>query len=304
MEKCAKIHSLLYNGGTVKQLYAPFLSRILSVFFFSVAAGTIIGFHQFSFSWPKLSANAILWNFQNEETATTTETITNRESICVPIVVYHSVRPHTKGEPADQERFDITPELLKEHLEYLKKEGFTTISFDALADYFDERKPLPSRPIILSFDDSWKNQYAYAFPLLKEYSVTATFFVFTNSLNRKNHLTWDEAREMQKAGMSIGSHTKFHPYLDNITDSLELQKEIAGSKKILEESIGVPITSFAYPFGEHGTTTINEVRRAGYRAARSLRGGNMQGEDDRYTLRAFLATDDFAEFKRMINKNF
>jgi len=288
----------------VKQSHVAFLFRILSVLFFSVAVGMIAGFQHISFSRLKLSANAVLWNFQNEETAKTTETATKRESVRVPIVVYHSVRPHAKGESADQERFDITPELLEEHLAYLKKEGFTTISFDALADYFDTGKPLPVKPVILSFDDSWKNQYAYAFPLLKEYSATATFFVFTNSLNRKNHLTWDEAREMQKAGMFIGSHTKFHPYLDNITDAVELQKEIAGSKTILEESIGIPISAFAYPFGEHGTTTIAEVKRAGYRTARSLRGGVMQSEEDRYSLRAFLATDDFEEFKRDVNKNF
>lgn len=267
-----------------------------------MAIGVSIGIQSFSFSLPAPFASVILWNTPNEDTATTTTTTVIRENIHLPIVVYHSVRPHTTREPASQEQFDITPNLLRKHLEYVKQEGFTTISFKTLADYFDNGAPLPTKPIILSFDDSWQNQYVYAFPLLREYSVTGTFFVFTNSLNRKNHLTWDETREIQRAGMEIGSHTKFHPYLDNITDPTELEKEIAGSKTILEESIGVPITTFAYPFGEHGTTTVEEVKRAGYRTARSLRGGNMQSEKERFTLRAFLATDDIEEFKRMIEK--
>lgn len=261
-----------------------------------------IGIHSYSFSWKTQFAGAGMWNAENTNATSTKPIIIKRLDAIVPIVTYHSVRPHTEGESSEQERFDVTPDLLREHLEYLKDRGFTTISFETLANYFDGETPLPPKPIILSFDDSWRNQYIYAFPLLKEYSATATFFVFTNSLDRKNHLTWDETREMQKAGMEIGSHTKFHPYLDDITDPIELKKEIAGSKTILEESIGIPITTFAYPFGEHATTSIDEVKRAGYRTARSLRAGVVQSESDRYILRSFLATDDLEDFKRMTER--
>jgi len=261
-----------------------------------------IGVHSYSFSLKTQFAGAGMWDLQKEEPATAPAPLVKPESAIIPIVTYHSIRPHIEGESEEQERFDITPELLKDQLEYLKKEGFTTISFDKLADYFDGKTSLPEKPIILSFDDSWKNQYVYAFPLLKEYSVTATFFVFTNSLDKKNHLTWDETREMQKAGMEIGSHTKFHPYLDDITDPIELKTEIAGSKNILEESIGIAITSFAYPFGEHALASIDEVRRAGYRTARSLRAGVVQKREDLFTLRSFLTTDSLENFKRMVNR--
>ncbi|MCK9352016.1 MAG: polysaccharide deacetylase family protein [Candidatus Paceibacterota bacterium] len=223
-----------------------------------------------------------------------------RSPVKVPIAIYHSVRPYIKGESAEQDRYDITPELLAKHIKYIKDNGYTAISFDALADYFDEGKPLPVKPIILSFDDSWRNQYLYAFPLLTKEKITATFFVFTNSLNHGNHLSWDEVRDMKKAGMEIGSHTKFHPYLDNIASPTILAAEVSGSKTILEESIGTPITAFAYPFGEHGTTTVAEVKRAGYRIARAIRGGNIQSADDRYALRGFIVSDDFKEFVRII----
>jgi peptidoglycan/xylan/chitin deacetylase (PgdA/CDA1 family) len=224
-----------------------------------------------------------------------------RAPVKVPIAIYHSVRPYTPGESKEQDRYDITPELLKKQLRYLQDHGFTTISFESLADYFDNGTLLPEKPIILSFDDSWRNQYMYAFPLLQKEKMTATFFVFTNSLNRKNHLTWNEAREMKKEGMEIGSHTKFHPYLDNIASPAVLATEVSGSKSILEESIGAT-TAFAYPFGEHGTTTVAEVKRAGYRTARAIRGGNVQSIDDRYMLRGFIVSDNFEEFVKTINK--
>jgi peptidoglycan/xylan/chitin deacetylase (PgdA/CDA1 family) len=226
-----------------------------------------------------------------------------RQPVKVPIVIYHSVRPYIKGESAEQNRYDVTPELFTKQVQYLKNNGYTTISFEMLANYFDEGKTLPIKPIILSFDDSWKNQYTYAFPLLKKEKMTGTFFVFTNSLNRGNHLRWDDVREMQKAGMEIGSHTKFHPYLDNIKDPVTLEKEISGSKNILEESLGTTTIAFAYPFGEHATTTVNEVKRAGYRTARAIRSGNIQSIEDRYTLRGFIVSDDFGEFVRTIEKS-
>jgi peptidoglycan/xylan/chitin deacetylase (PgdA/CDA1 family) len=211
------------------------------------------------------------------------------------------VRPHIKGESKEQDRYDITPELLMKQLQYLKANGYTTISFDTLADYFDTGKTLPVKPVILSFDDSWRNQYQNAFPLLVQEKMSATFFVFTNSLNRKNHLTWNETREMKAAGMEIGSHTKFHPYLDQVASVALLDNEVIGSKKILEESIGTT-TAFAYPFGEHSTSSVNEVKRAGYRVARTILGGNMQSEGEKYTLRGFIVSDDLAEFIRTIEK--
>ena len=265
---------------------------IAVLFVFSAVAGSFSGYAKgdvFTFELPKKTKEIDV------------KQIEIREPVKVPIVIYHSVRPHVKGESAEQDRYDITPELLQEQLTYLKNNGFTTISFDALADYFDGKKILPVKPIILSFDDAWKNQYTYAFPLLKKEKMTGTFFVFTNSLNHGSHLRWDDVREMQKSGMEIGSHTKFHPYLDDIKDPAVLANEIAGSKKILEESVGTT-TAFAYPFGEHGTTTISEVKRAGYRIARAIRSGNMQTIEDRYTLRGFIVSDDFKEFVRTITK--
>jgi len=135
--------------------------------------------------------------------------------------------------------------------------------------------------------------------------VSGTFFVFTNSLDRGNHLTWDNVKEMLKDGMEIGSHTKTHPFLNDIKDSEQLKNEIEGSKKILESELGVTIESFANPFGEHSTTTVQTVEDAGYRVARSLlmkAGGNMQSKDNRYTLSAFLVTDSLADFERKVSK--
>jgi peptidoglycan/xylan/chitin deacetylase (PgdA/CDA1 family) len=282
----------LYNNGTMK-----LLQGVRGIFFstlcFSLAAGAMLG--SYSFGFFKLSETMAEENMVPAIAAP-------REDVRVPILVYHSVRPHKGKESAYQELYDVAPELLRRQLAYLKENGYAAISFGTLADYFDNGAPLPEKPVILSFDDGWKNQYEYAFPLLKEFETTATFFIFTNAVNRGNHLTWGELREMRDAGISIEAHTKTHPYLIKITDPEELKREIAGSKKILEEELGAEVTSMAYPFGQYDDASIEEARAAGFRTARSLRGGVMQSESERYILRASLATDDFEAFKKFLEQ--
>lgn len=221
--------------------------------------------------------------------------------IKVPIVIYHSVRPYIGSESQMQDTYDVTPELLASQVAYLKTHGFTTITFEALSNYFDYNTPLPVKPIILSFDDSWENQYKYAFPVLKKENVIGTFFVFTNSLGVKHHLTWSETLEMKNAGMEIGSHTKHHPYLDLIASPALLSDEVSGSKKILETKIGTT-TTFAYPFGERATSSVDAVRAAGYKTARAIRAGNEQTIEERLILRGFIVSDSLEDFIRKVNK--
>jgi peptidoglycan/xylan/chitin deacetylase (PgdA/CDA1 family) len=267
---------------------------IVIMFCFALAMGSWLGFYSRGFFLLTTTAAE-----KNIAIALPSVPIT-RANVQVPILVYHSVRPHIKKESVYQDFYDITPELLRGHLEYLKENRYETISFGMLADYFDTGATLPKKSVILSFDDGWKNQYEYAFPLLKEFGATATFFVFTNAINRGNHLTWEQLREMRDAGISIEAHTKMHPYLVKITDPKKLVNEISGSKKILEEELGLHITSFAYPFGTYDDAVVAEVKNSGFRTARTLRGGIEQSESERYVLRASLVTDNFEDFKRFL----
>lgn len=116
-------------------------------------------------------------------------------AINVPILVYHSVRPQIKGESPLVDYFDVTPEGFERNLTYLKGNGFSVIPFSDLVKALVEEKELPQKPIVLTFDDGWENQYVYALPLLKEYKVTATFFVFTNAIGHKHFLSWEQIKE-------------------------------------------------------------------------------------------------------------
>lgn len=194
-------------------------------------------------------------------------------SVALPIVVYHSVRPNFNGQTAEVKRYTVEPEILDHELAYLHDNNYHVISLTALSKYFDEGIPLPAKSIVLTFDDGWKNQYTYAFPLLKKYGFTATFFVFTSAIGHKNFMTWDQIKEMDAAGMTIGGHSRTHPYLTKITDPIALKKEITGGKQVIEEHLGHKIETFAYPFGLYNATTTRAVYDAGYRIARTSKPG-------------------------------
>lgn len=197
--------------------------------------------------------------------STTTSTT---EKFKFPILVYHIVRPSYPSDSSAVRALAHTPEVFDEQMQYLGTAGYHVVSFSALENYFRDNTPLPAHPIIISFDDGWSDQFIYAFPILEKYHYTATFFVFTNPIGTKGFITWDELRIMQKAGMTIGSHSRSHPYLTKVIGSTALWNEISGSKQTLEQRLGIPIHEFAYPFGQYNPAILAAVEQAGYRSAR------------------------------------
>jgi peptidoglycan/xylan/chitin deacetylase (PgdA/CDA1 family) len=201
----------------------------------------------------------------------------------MPIFVYHHVVPgHAAG------ALFVTPDGFEQQLKFLRDNGYQTVSFDDLADCLEYGAPLPDRPAIISFDDGWDNQFNYAFPLLQKYGFTATFFVVTDYLDHQNFMTTDQLKTMIAAGMTIGSHSRSHPALPAIGKPQRLKDEIAGSKAWLEEKLGVPITTFAYPYGAHTPPVVVAVKDAGYRTARTVDDGTHYTLGDLETLAGLI----------------
>ncbi len=174
--------------------------------------------------------------------------------------------------------------------------------FSDLENYFAGGTPLPPHPVILSFDDGWSDQFTYAFPILQKYDYPATFFVFTNAIGRKGFLTWANLRTLVASGMSIGDHTRSHPFLTNITSTSTLWDEIDESKKLLEKELGVPVGEFAYPFGRYNPAIMSLVREAGYRSARGDFYSGDQSDDRLFELSAMNVPTTLARFESLLPK--
>lgn len=220
----------------------------------------------------------------------------------VPILIYHSVRPYYPGITNIVKEYTVPPNIFDDQLRYLRDNGYTPITLDDLTAHFNSNKSLPDQPIIITFDDGWENQYRYAFPIMQKYGYTGIFYIYSNPIDKKVFLKWDEVKTMVDANMVIGDHTKSHPELSKIKDDATLRQEIEDSKKIIEAKIRKPVNDFAYPFGDFNSHTVDIVKQAGYKSARTVFKGTHQTNDIVFTLHGIIVTGDFNRFVSLINE--
>lgn len=192
-------------------------------------------------------------------------------SILVPVIVYHRIGYAPAKAGSVYKSLTIEPEWFEKHLQYLRDNGFHTVHFSDVADYFTTGKPLPKNPVMINFDDGYKDFYTNALPLLKKYNMTGTLFVVAGSVGYPAYVTWDQILEARDAGIEIGAHSMTHPYL---TKSKKAAFEITQSKKVLEEKLGITVTAFAYPYGSYNTSIEQMVKDSGYTTGRSFTTGN------------------------------
>jgi peptidoglycan/xylan/chitin deacetylase (PgdA/CDA1 family) len=213
------------------------------------------------------------------------------EGAVVPILIYHSIRPYIPSDSKGARRWIATPETLEAELSWLRTNGYTSVTFDALAARIQSGAPLPPRPIVISFDDDWQSQYVNAVPLLRKYGFTATFFIWVRAVGRAHHMTWDEIRELDVQGMEIGCHTLTHLILPKLKSDDMLRREIVSAKDMIEARIGHAVTSLAYPFGQYDERVVAAARVAGFTTARSTWPGVFHTKDGLLSLTGLIRTE-------------
>lgn len=178
--------------------------------------------------------------------------------IYTPILMYHYISPLPAD--ADDIRVELTvePHLFRTHLQYLRDNGYSTISLYELNNALLVGAPLPEKPVILTFDDGHIDHYTYVFPMLKEFGFTGTFFIITEfaDQNRYDYLSWAQIQEMAAAGMSMEPHTKSHVHLTE-RDRDFLVYQILGSLESLGAHLSTTPQMFAYPAGRYDDATLN-----------------------------------------------
>jgi peptidoglycan/xylan/chitin deacetylase (PgdA/CDA1 family) len=215
----------------------------------------------------------------------------------VPILMYHYVSVPPARADIIRQDLSVTPDQFEAHLAYLRQAGFETISLEQLTYALSQEATLPPKPIILTFDDGHRDHYENAFPLLKKYSYTATFFIFTQPIDTYNvdYLTWEMVKEMHQAGMEFGSHSYRHSDLSG-RDVDFLVYEILGSKEAIEERIGEPVRFFSYPAGRYDDLTIRVLESANFWGAVTTQWGIEQSFNYRFELqRLRIRGNDTAE---------
>ena len=187
----------------------------------------------------------------------------------VPVLVYHSFGPAlSKKETVMQTHYRVTAEMFEKQMKYLQDNGYHPVSFSAYVNSLINKAKLPEKAVVLSFDDGWKTQYKYAVPILEKYNFTGTFFIVSSYVGYGSYMNWTDLKDLVAHNFDIESHTKTHQLLTKI-DPKKLPDELSTSKKILEDKLGIKVTTLAYPNYAQNEAVRQAVKSAGYLGARA-----------------------------------
>jgi peptidoglycan/xylan/chitin deacetylase (PgdA/CDA1 family) len=235
----------------------------------------------------------------------------------VPVLMYHAVahRPAkaTLG-------LSVTPEAFAEQMEVLGERGFTPVTTAELGESWRSggRRPLPGRPVLITFDDGYEGVHRHALPVMAKHGFASTLFVSTGWLRGAYDeggaidamLDWDQVRELAAEGCEIGGHTHSHPQMDQLGDE-RLRYETVRCRDIVADELGRVPLSFAYPFGYSSRRVRETVRAAGFAQAFAVGNGlarAVQGPYaiERVTVRRSTTAEEFERLieGRAIGRNF
>jgi len=205
----------------------------------------------------------------------------------IPILMFHKVGEPPKGSKI--KKLWVSDKLFTKQMAYLAREGFRSITFKDIYQHWDNGKPLPDHPILITFDDGYANNYSEAFPIMESFGFKATVFVVVQTVGWDNRwhdpasesripmISWQELKTLQKAGWEIGSHTMSHPRLPR--QSAEERKfELERSRQVIGEFLEEYPQTFSYPYGagEDVKEIRQQVMAAGYRVAVGIHSGKWR----------------------------
>ena len=206
----------------------------------------------------------------------------------VPILCYHQIRDWTARDSKNAKDYIIPIAAFKAQMKMLADSGYHTVLPDQLFAYLTTGAKLPSKPVMLTFDDTDLDQFTVARPELEKYGYKAVYFVMTVSLGRPHYMSKAQVKQLSDEGNSIGSHTWDHHNVKKYQGQ-DWVTQIDKPTKTLEDITGKKIKYFAYPFGLWNAQAFPELKKRGFVAAFSLAEKRDQG-DPLFTIRRIIAS--------------
>jgi peptidoglycan/xylan/chitin deacetylase (PgdA/CDA1 family) len=214
------------------------------------------------------------------------------DQVIVPILLYHHIGFSLQGDTV----YYVSPDTFDKQLNLLYQWGYKTISVQLLVKAIKEGTELPPKPILLTFDDGSETIYENALPMMQRYNFTGVSYIVYNYVGIRNYMNADQIRALYAAGWEVGSHGLSHKDLTARPD--RQMDEIVESRRRLESLLGVPVLSFAYPFGSYDSDSLHYVHQAGYIAAMGLGNETLQGNKNLFYLyrQAVKGSEDLRTF--------
>ena len=215
-----------------------------------------------------------------------------RRTLHVPILMYHRIDFHRPGLPAITQRLTVDPQAFAAQMTWLAHHGAHAITQLQLFNALMYGKPLPAHPVMITFDDGYRDVLGHAAPVLKRLGMPATAYVITDRISAgdSSFLTWGDLRLLEQAGVTIGSHTVTHTELPSLDDQ-RARTELTTSRRVLERRLGHPVQWLAYPAGREDARIVSLARSAGYVLAVTTQPGADQHAADPLRLNRYEILD-------------
>ncbi|MBI4620557.1 MAG: polysaccharide deacetylase family protein [Desulfobacterales bacterium] len=231
----------------------------------------------------------------------------------IPVLMYHRI---TDEKPQSKlKKLLVTTDRFAAQMSYLHTHGYSTITIDEFISILNGKWAPSFKPVIITFDDGYKDNYTYAFTILKEYGFNAIIFLVTKYIGDSNLwdeakgepitplLSWSEILEMKEHGIEFGSHGHTHSNLTEISER-EQAFELEESKRVLEKELNQKIKAFSYPFGIFNESTLGIIGRSGYCAAFTTKPGKNNLGDDLFRVKRIMVkrSDNMLDFVLKLKK--
>ncbi len=213
----------------------------------------------------------------------------NEKKIKLPIILYHYVEVVKDENDTIRKSLNINPYVFERQLRDLRDNGYQTYYVKDIPDIVSGKMKISTRSAALTFDDGYEDFYTDAFPLLKKYKIKSTLYMVHDFIGRKGFMSKKQLSELVRSNLvEIGSHAVDHISLRGVTPK-QAKFQIAESKDLLEESLGIEIKTFAYPYGGYTDDVITQVKNKRYTAAVTVVPGSFYSSDDLYSLPRYRA---------------
>ena len=213
-------------------------------------------------------------------------------TLSVPILMYHRIDVLRPTLPAITRSLTVDPGDFARQMRWLRAHGYHTVTQAQLFAALEHGARLPAKPILITFDDGYRDVLQNAAPVLRRLGMKATAYVITSRISNGDvsFLTWPQLRRLEQDGVEIGSHTVHHAELPGLTDPAALQ-ELIQSRHALEAQLRHPVQWFAYPAGRFDTRSEALVRQAGYVLAVTTTSGRAQDARQPFALHRYEVLD-------------
>lgn len=189
-----------------------------------------------------------------------------------PILMYHHINTAEAASAGKYGFLNVTPDMFDKHMAHLSAKGYTTISPADLVNFFTGNTKLPTKAIMLTFDDAYADFGDQAVPILSKYNFKATVFAPTGLLENPGYMTWSRISNLG-SNIYIGNHTWSH---HNVVAKKDvILKEVSTATTQLNDHGLDPLKIFAYPYGTVSNSAVSTIKELGFKLALTTKPGRI-----------------------------